>query len=110
MAMGPIKLEMFLFRERTKKEQIRSQKSLLFFMQALVQSDILWLRNHPECPTIYGSKVVYQIEEDGEEWQDIPTTLEKGFGDCEDLATWRVAELRHAGINAQPYIKWHIIG
>jgi hypothetical protein len=48
---------------------------------------------HP-VPLLYSSGVVYQREDGTEDWQDIYTTLEKKWGDCEDLAFWRTAELR----------------
>ncbi|HXI54636.1 MAG TPA: hypothetical protein VNO55_01150, partial [Polyangia bacterium] len=48
--------------------------------------------------------------EDGtENWLDIPTIIAAGWGDCEDLACWRVAELRQQGIKASPYAKWRRI-
>ncbi len=33
-----------------------------------------------------------------------------GWGDCEDLAFWRVAELREQGIKAAPFAKWRRVG
>lgn len=46
--------------------------------------------------------IYYLAEPDGrDDWQDIPDTLERGNGDCEDLATWRCAELRvRLGVDA----------
>ena len=42
----------------------------------------------------------------GEHFRDIARVIEKGAADCDNLACFRVAELRAAGINAQPYITW----
>lgn len=39
-----------------------------------------------------------------EHFRDIPRIMDNGGGDCDNLSSWRVAELRHAGINAAPYI------
>ncbi len=39
-------------------------------------------------------------------FRDIPAILKKGQVDCDNLATWRVAELRCAGVEAVPYIIW----
>lgn len=55
---------------------------------------------------LYRSGVYYQAEPPGEEeWLDIPSLYKQGFGDCEDLACARVAELRCQGIAAVPAIR-----
>lgn len=64
-------------------------------LEALAEANAEFLREQPHTPWLYESEVVYMAEPDGrDEWQDIPDTLERGNGDCEDLAAWRVAELR----------------
>ncbi len=59
-------------------------------------------------PRLYQSGVYYREEKPGfEDWPDIPKVLSQGWGDCEDLAGYRAAELRvYDGIDAQPVIKW----
>lgn len=58
-------------------------------------------------PPLYHSGVVYKEEAPGrEDWPDIPRVLANGWGDCEDLAAWRAAELRVAGIDCEPVLKW----
>jgi hypothetical protein len=42
----------------------------------------------------------------GEHFREIPRIIENGGGDCDNVASWRVAELRELGINAKPYITW----
>lgn len=43
----------------------------------------------------------------GEVFRDIPRILENGGGDCDNLAAWRAAEIRHhIGDPAKPYITW----
>lgn len=42
----------------------------------------------------------------GEHFRDVARILENGGGDCDNLASWRAAELRELGINARPYITW----
>lgn len=42
----------------------------------------------------------------GERFRDIGRILEHGSGDCDNVATWRAAELRQSGIAASPYITW----
>ena len=61
-----------------------------------------------DLPTIYECGVKYQPEPDNgeEEFATIPVVLARGWGDCDDLAPWRVAELRAAGEPAKIRIKW----
>ena len=45
-------------------------------------------------PPLYESGVVYRKEQRRRErWTNIEQTLKAGWGDCEDLAAWRTAEL-----------------
>jgi hypothetical protein len=63
--------------------------------EALTIADCAYLLKFPRTPLLYESGVRYLAEPPGrDEWQDIPDTLARGNGDCEDLACWRVAELR----------------
>lgn len=81
-----------------------SRRSLEILLEALTKIDQLWLQRYPNLPSIYQSNVRYMEEPPGQEdWQDIPTFLRMGIGDCEDAACWRAAELnvKH-GIPARP--------
>ena len=50
------------------------------------------------APSLYSSGVRYRLEPPGvEDFTDLQTLLERGWGDCSQLAAWRVAELRHRG-------------
>jgi hypothetical protein len=71
---------------------------LRLMMEALIGANVAYLRLHPETPRLYESGVRYE-EEPGlqDDWNDIPETLSLGVGDCEDLAAWRIAELRVTG-------------
>lgn len=84
----------------TDRDIHRALRSLL---AQLTIMDISYLRRHPETPALYESGVRYQREERGaEDWQTIPQVLRARSGDCEDLATWRAAELRvRHGIKAK---------
>ncbi len=43
----------------------------------------------------------------GETFRDIPRIIENGGGDCDNVACWRTAEIRHhLGVAAKPYITW----
>lgn len=45
-------------------------------------------------PSLYRSGVRYQREPRGQEdWQTVSRTFRLKYGDCEDLAAWRAAEL-----------------
>lgn len=71
---------------------------LVILLEALAHANVLYLRDNPRTPLLYSSGVRYEHEAPGvDDWQDIPRTLAVRSGDCEDLAGWRVAELRSAG-------------
>lgn len=73
------------------------EKFLNFFVrQCLVRTSI----QGKNLPDLYRSKIAYQ-RETGEYWQRPEETHELGFGDCEDLAIYRVCELRRSGIPAR---------
>lgn len=53
-------------------------------------------------PALYKSGVRYEREPRGREvWRTVPQVLAAGWGDCEDLAAWRAAELRRLGVPAR---------
>jgi hypothetical protein len=90
--------------------QSLAHKSLTLLLHALYLIQRLYLRLHPEAPGIYQAGVHYEEEPAGrEDWQDVPTSIRRKNADCEDLATWRAAELseRH-GIDARPTFIWRI--
>jgi|SRR5882672_6449750 len=80
-------------------------------LQVMLWALVIWdqrlIRAHRKqgtpLPGIYTAGIRYQSEPEGsEEWLDIPAILQQNWGDCEELAAWRVAELRDAGIQARP--------
>lgn len=56
------------------------------------------------------ARVEYRPEPEGEEeWPDITRIYPRGWGDCEDLAAARLAEVWHSGESgAEPYIRWRV--
>lgn len=87
-------------------------------LEALVMADQLYIRTH-RVPPIYESGVRYQEEPVNqanlpgsggtyriEEFAAIPAIMERGWGDCDDLAPWRCAELREHGEPAKIRIQW----
>jgi len=81
-------------------------------LEALILADILYLRHTPSAPLVYESGVRYEAEELGDDdWRDIPAILDHNGGDCEDLASWRVGELRIrlAEPSARPHITSSVV-
>jgi hypothetical protein len=91
---------------------LRRSRFLALFVKplldALVLVNRLYLRTH-HVPPLYRSGVRYKQEPDDgtpEEFAAIPEVLRRGWGDCDDLAPWRVAELQEAGERARVRITW----
>lgn len=87
-------------------------------LEALVIIDQLYIRTH-KVPRLYDSRVRYENEPVNtaklggidrryriEDFAAIPAVIERGWGDCDDLAPWRCAELREAGEKAKIRIQW----
>lgn len=93
-------------------ERRRSQKALLWMLEALVNVNVDELIYFKEKtgkfpPPLYKTGVRYQREDGTENWQDVFRTLELGYGDCEDLAAYRVAELRVMyNRSAKPFVTY----
>ena len=87
-------------------------------LDASTMNDMLFLRLHRGVPPIYKSGCRYQEEPptyvtfaDGtqsvvEEFASLPVVIARGWGDCDDLAPWRCAELRNRGEKASLRIQW----
>ncbi len=106
MAMPPIVVVADLFsRKGNEADRVRSEQSLLLLMEAMCAINLLHLRQQ-RYPKLYESGVVYRRENGTENWLDIPSVIKAGWGDCEDLVFWRVAELRKEGVKAAPFAKW----
>ena len=57
-------------------------------------------------PKIAGILDLVQQVLGGERFRDIGRIIENGGGDCDNVSTWRSAELRQSGIKASPYLMW----
>jgi hypothetical protein len=78
-------------------------------LTCLVKLDLRYLAKNPGTPRLYDAGIRYQAEPKGEErFASVPVVLALGFGDCEDLACWRVAELILRGEPASVRITRHI--
>jgi hypothetical protein len=106
MPLGPIIFKLHLFHDPNDRH--RSQEVLLWLLEALIQADVSWIKSHPQTVKLYESSVVYEFDSRfPDAWKDIPTILQDGQGDCEDLACWRAAEMKVAGIRGvRPLLRW----
>ena len=83
-------------------------------LDAQVRNNLLYLSLHSGVPLLYASGVRYKNEPTGqlfnglpaEEFAAIPVVLARRWGDCDDLAPYRVAELIHGGEKAKIRIQW----
>lgn len=82
-------------------------------LNAQIANNVLYLRLNKNVPPLYRSKVRYENEPQWtfqgkpiEEFALIPIVLGRGWGDCDDLGPWRVAELRCSGEKAAIRIQW----
>lgn len=106
----------------------RGQASLQAALDALHDFNVGFLRTTPGVPPLYVSGVRYAREPRGcndtscreERFDSAPIVLARGWGDCDDLAPWRSAELEVSGIPARPLVyrtpasrpgsdRWHVI-
>ncbi len=84
----------------------------LGFLRGVVASNRVLFREAKRrgktFPLLYKSGVEYEREPwtDHEEFADAATVLRRGWGDCDDLAAWRAAELQEMGECADVHIYW----
>jgi hypothetical protein len=106
-------------------DQIWSQMRMLWMMEALCRVNQTHLRQFEEFrkrglvergyPSVYRSGLHYETEKGTEIWPDIPSCLMGTMGkgiypgpwcDCEDLACYRVAELRELPYHFERPAPW----
>jgi len=106
-------------------DQVWSQMRMLWLMEALCRVNQTHLRQFEEFrkrglvphgyPSVYRSDLHYETEKGTEIWPDIPSllggTMGRGlypgpWGDCEDLACYRVAELRELPYHFERTAPW----
>lgn len=92
------------FRVSVSDDEDSRDRVIKILLWSLINLNIEYLKMNPNTPGLYQSGVRYIREKEGEEiWPTIGECIKMGGGDCEDLACWRVAELRvKKGINARP--------
>jgi hypothetical protein len=91
--------------------------TLRILLRALYRLDLRHLKRNPRTPLLYASGVRYEAEKGLERWQGIAEALRRGVADCEDLSSWRIAELAMQGERAKPAVSkrhtaqgwlWHV--
>ncbi|MBZ0119751.1 MAG: hypothetical protein K8H88_22370, partial [Sandaracinaceae bacterium] len=104
-----IALRLRLFRGEPARHY--SERVLSVLLRTLVRANLLYLRTHADAPRLYEAGVHYEAEPyPQEEWKGIAAILADGQGDCEDLATYRAAELLAQGERARPVFRWRPVG
>lgn len=67
------------------------------------------LRSDPRVPRLYKSGVFYKMRlAEGLTFVDLYEVIRKGYGHCQHLVGWRVAELRarDGELDAKPAVRW----
>lgn len=96
---------------RRESERRYSEEVLGVLLHALSAANVAYLREHPATPPLYQAGVRYRAEPfPREEWRGVAEVLRERHGDCEDLACWRVAELRRRGVQAEPIFRHRQVG
>lgn len=134
--MKQILFELGMF--ATDETRPASEAVLRKCLELLHTADLEWLKAHPETPKIYQARVRYVREPLGREldkllppevhamlarfpmfkpwmmqteiWKAIRYVMRDGFGDCEDLACWKAAELNMEGVPAFPDFSYRKVG
>lgn len=84
---------------------------LSYYLMCLYGINKVIQKINPNLPRIYQSGIRYKAEARGlEKWIDAERVIAQGNGDCEDLATWRAAELTvRDNLLSIPIFRMHII-
>lgn len=92
-------------RPRLRATTIPELEALVFGLGGQSYAQMADPATRAKIPPLYGGSIVYRREMPRrEEWQAALETAERGYGDCEDLVAYRIAELRAQGIQALPKI------
>lgn len=70
-------------------------------LNALADVNVTYLTQHPDTPKLAESGALYDESTSDGEWRDIGSILRHRAGRAVDLAAWRAAEHRAAGVDAR---------
>jgi hypothetical protein len=106
--MLPVVFQVGLFEKpQDKKDFEFSHRCLMWMLECLVNCNREYLRLYPNTPDLKNAGVQYTRERGTEDWSGIKVGLRTKKMDCEDLSSWRVAELREKYNEfARPYVKF----
>lgn len=76
-----------------------TQECLAALLEGIVLLNVEILARSP-LPPLYRAGVVWRAEAGTEDWLTCDRVFARRWGDCEDLACWRAAELRIRGEGA----------
>lgn len=101
MGMRPAQIFAPIFEGNSEVQLKLSFLMLKALLEGLAKANLAYLTHVPTRP-LYYTGVRYRPEQNAEQWLTVPYVLARRFGDCEDLAAWRAAELQKSGIDAKP--------
>ena len=111
--MRPIKLDIAILQRPTAALSDRDRgiyrACILYVLEGLTRCNVAMMRSR-KVPRLYESGIRYELEPETEDWKDCVALLRDLRGDCEDLTCYRTAELRVAGIRAEPWVSWRKTG
>jgi hypothetical protein len=78
------------------------EEYIVIMATALVEHNVAYLRAHPETAKLVDAPIDPKLRPSNDDAvHDIPSMLRRGYGDAEDHAAWRCAELRMSGADAR---------
>lgn len=94
-----------------KSRSLRPSRALAPMIRHLCSALVLANRiilQKGNLPSLYMSGVRYKPEPgwSEEHFDNAETVFARGWGDCDDLASWRVAELQNQGVPATIVVMW----
>jgi hypothetical protein len=82
---------------------VENARVLRALLVCLIETNVAYLREHPETRSLYRSGVVYGRTT---WWEPIPALYARGYGDCKSLAAALIAEYHMAGIPCSPVFRF----
>ena len=81
-------------------EPQKAASILSMLVEAVVEANVESMRRQ-KFPRLFDSGVRYRSED---VWRDAPSLVNAGCGDCKSLVSYRLAELRAAGLMAMVHV------
>jgi len=85
-------------------DDILSAKAMMHLLECVIGINQDFLEVYPGTPLLFDSGVQYHFDPKRDPFRNIRAILSLGWGDCDGLVCWRVAELRvRFKVRAMPY-------